>query len=98
MIEGLGTRLAEEHEKRGRPDEVGSSLVPSPPPQLSSLAVRITRRRPGHVMYAAVTSHILVVKFCGLVPRRTISWERDWNYYATVATISIDSVQTETNM
>ena len=31
------------------------SLVPSPPPQLSSLAVRITRRRPGrnyHVMYA----------------------------------------------
>ena len=33
----------------------GGSLAPSPPPQLSSLAVRITRRRPGinyHVMYA----------------------------------------------
>ena len=31
------------------------SLVPSPPPQLSLLAVRITMRRPGenyHVMYA----------------------------------------------
>ena len=34
-----------------------TSLVPSPPPQLSSLAVRITRRKPGenyHVMYATV--------------------------------------------
>ena len=34
-----------------------SSLVPCPSPQLSSLAVRITRRRPGkiyHVMYATV--------------------------------------------
>ena len=33
------------------------SLVPSPSPQLSSLAVRITLRRPGenyHVMYATV--------------------------------------------
>ena len=45
--ESLGTRLMLGH----------FSLVPSPPPQLSSFAVRITQRRPGrnyHVMYATV--------------------------------------------
>ena len=41
------------------------------------------------------TSHMIVRKFCSLVPRRTISWERDWNYYAAVAVISIDSVWKE---
>ena len=40
-----------------------ASLVPRPPPQLSSLVVRITLRRPGenyHVMYATVTSRELI--------------------------------------
>ena len=38
-------------------NSVVTSLGPSPPPQLSSLAVQITRRRLGenyHVMYATV--------------------------------------------
>ena len=46
-------------------------------------------------MYATVTSHTLVLKFFSPVPRQTVSWERDWNYYGAVATISIDSVQIE---
>ena len=77
-----------------------SSLVPSPPPQLLSLAVYTNSwRGPGkknyHVIYATATSHMLVCKFCSLGPRRTLAWERDWNYYAPVATISINSAWKE---
>ena len=59
-----------------------ASLIPSPPPQLSSLTVWITWRKPGknyHEMYVTVTSQMLVSEFCSLIPRWTISWERDWN-------------------
>ena len=47
------------------------------------------------MMYATVDIHMLDTKFCGLVPVRSVSWERDWNYYAAVDTtmILIDSVQ-----
>ena len=49
-----------------------TSLVPSPPPQLSSLAVRITQRRPVKIITWCMplsTSRMLVCKFCSLVPR-----------------------------
>ena len=35
--------------------------IPNPPPQLSSLSVKIMQRRPGdnfHIMYSTVTSHM----------------------------------------
>ena len=47
-----------------------SSLVLSPP-QLLSLAVRITWRRPGenyHVIYTTIDIHTLVTKFVALYP------------------------------
>ena len=49
------------------------SLVPSPPPQLSSLAVRITRRRPGEILLCDVC-HRLVL----FVLQAKISGEEDW--------------------
>ena len=52
-----------------------SSLIPSPSPQLLSLAVRIMLRRPGenyHVMYATV--YVTHMPYCSLVPvNRTAS-------------------------
>ena len=73
----------------------GASLVPSPPPQLSSLAVRIGLVKIITWCMLLSTSHTLLLKFFSPVPRRTVSWERDWNYNAAVATISIDCVQIE---
>jgi len=49
-----------------------TSLVPSPPPVLLSLAVRMTLTRPGkndHMMYATVyVTHAIAIQFCSLVP------------------------------
>ena len=47
-------------------------------------------------MYATVTSHMLIIQFCSLVPVRTVSWEQDRNYHAAMPTISIDSAQEAT--
>ena len=71
-----------------------TSLIPSPPPQLSSLTVRIKRRGLVKIIMWCMplsTSHMPVSKFHSLIPRQTISWERDWNYYAAAVTILINS-------
>ena len=43
-----------------------------------SMEVQIVQRRPGenyYMMYATVTSHMLVIQFCNIVPMQTVYWE-----------------------